>query len=102
MHLSRNIARQQANKLQLALALNGRIMALAVQSDYVPLEIMTDCAKRSYFTHLDCSLWGYHHICICGEKGHMALKYAGPNKTPNSTLCLTLDEQVGTGDQKGH
>lgn len=25
-------------------------MDLAAQNDYMPLEIMTDCAKRSYFT----------------------------------------------------
>lgn len=55
---------------QLAPALSGYIMDLAAQNDYVPLEIMTDCAKRSYFTHLVCSLWGYHAVCVCGEKGH--------------------------------
>lgn len=64
---------KQMNKCkppQLSLALSGCIMDLATQNDYVPLEIMTDCAKRSYFTHLVSSLWGYHAVCVCGEKGH--------------------------------
>lgn len=52
-------------------------MALATQNDYMPLEIMTDCAKRSYFTHSFNSLWGYHTTCVCGEKGH-AVEASGP------------------------
>lgn len=42
-------------------------MDLAAQNDYMPLEIMTDCAKRSYFMHSFISLWGYHTVCVCGE-----------------------------------
>ena len=38
--------------------------SLAAQNDYMPLEIMTDCAKRSYFTHSFSSLWGYHPMCV--------------------------------------
>lgn len=45
-------------------------MDLATQNDYVPLEIMTDCAKRRYFTHLVGPLWGYRAVCLCGGKGH--------------------------------
>lgn len=52
---------------QLVLALSGGIMDLAAQNDYMPLEIMTDCAKRRYFTHSPSSLWGYHAMCVCGE-----------------------------------
>lgn len=42
-------------------------MALATQNEYVPLEVTTDGAKRSYFTRLVCSLWGYHAVCISSE-----------------------------------
>lgn len=75
---------KQMNKCkppQLALALSGRIMDLAAQNDYVPLEIMTDCAKRSYFTHSFSSLWGYHAICVSGERGH-ASEACGPLSLP--------------------
>lgn len=65
---------KQMNKCeapQLAFALSGCIMDLATQNDYMPLEIMTDSAKRSYFTHLVSCPWGYHAVCVCGEKGHV-------------------------------
>lgn len=77
---------KQMNKCkppQLALALSGCIMDLATQNDYMPLEIMTDSAKRSYFTHLVSSLWGYHAICVCGQKGH-ANEACGPFSLPGA------------------
>lgn len=58
--------------------------SLAAQNDYMPLEIMTDCAKRSYFTHSFSSLWGYHPMCVyvaseaCGPPS-ASLVARGPN-----------------------
>lgn len=63
---------------QLALALSGGIMDLATQNDYMPLEIMTDCAKRSYFTHSFSSLWGYHAICVAV----VSVEACGPPQPP--------------------
>lgn len=54
---------------QLALALSGCIRDLATQSDFAPLEMMTDWAKRSCFTHLVRPLWGYLCVFVRGEKG---------------------------------
>lgn len=57
------------NKTQPA-TLSGCIMDLAAQNDYMPLEIMTDRAKRSYFTRTFSSLWGYRTTCVSvGERG---------------------------------
>lgn len=61
---------------QLALALSGCIMALATQNDYVPLEIMTDCAKRSYFTHL--ALFGGITLFVSVVKRDMPVRPVGP------------------------
>lgn len=66
---------------QLALALSGCIMDLATQNDYMPLEIMTDSAKRSYFTLLVSPPLGYHAVCVCGEKGHVN-EACGPLSRP--------------------
>lgn len=84
---------------QLAFALSGSIMDLATQNDYMPLEIMTDCAKRSYFTHSFNSLWGYHTMCVCDEKGH-ATEASGPpqpilaarGRNAKRMPCLTHDK----------
>lgn len=51
-------------------------MALATQNDYVPLEIMTDCAKRSYFTHL--ALFGGITLFVSVVKRDMPVRPVGP------------------------
>lgn len=98
---------KQMNKckpLQLAFALGGCIMDLATQNDYVPLEIMTDCSKRSYFTHSVSSLWGYHVVFNCAGKGH-ASEACGPSASQgargrNAKECPSWHMiNLGTGDQ---
>lgn len=44
-------------------------MELAAQNHYMPLEIMTDRAKRSHIIHSLTSLWGYHSARAWGESG---------------------------------
>lgn len=74
-------------------------MDLAAQNDYMPLEIMTDCAKRSYFMHSFISLWGYHTACVCGE----ARRPPRPPWVPGGVMPSECPgwhmRNVGTGDQ---
>ena len=71
------------------------------------LEIMTDWAKRSFFTLSVSSLWGYQAVYVCGERGHAS---EAP-QTPSVPEGIVPSEcparhmiNLGTGDQSegGH
>lgn len=65
------------------------VIKLAAQNHYMPLEIMTERAKRSDIIRSAASLWGYHLAQAWGESGR-ASEACGPPRMP----VLTLDKGV--------
>lgn len=71
-------------------ALGGSIMELAAQNHYMPLEIMTDRAKRSHIIHSSTPLWGYHSAPAWGGSG-CASEACGPTRMPDLTHDKGVD-----------